>query len=92
MAMAADLSQRLGWLDAATVARIEQLLMRARLPVRAPQAISPARFLELMSVDKKVLDGRMRLVLLKRLGEAVITDDYPRAALEATLNALREAA
>ncbi len=91
MVMAADLSHRLGWLGDADLARIEKLTCRVKLPVRAPASLSPARFLELMSVDKKGLDGRMRLVLLKRLGEAVITDDYPRAALEATLAAVREA-
>ncbi len=92
MVMAADLSRRLGWLTAAEIARIEKLIKRARLPVRAPGSLSPARFLELMAVDKKVLDGRLRLVLLKRLGEAVVTDDYPRAELEATLASMREAA
>jgi 3-dehydroquinate synthase len=91
MAMAADLSRRLGWLHSADVARIEQLLRRARLPVRAPAQLSPARFLELMAVDKKVLEGRMRLVLLKAIGQAVITDEYPKAQLEATLQAVREA-
>ncbi len=40
-----------------------------------------------MAVDKKVLDGRLRLVLLKGLGEAVITDDFPREVLDATLRA-----
>jgi 3-dehydroquinate synthase len=60
--------------------------------VRAPDTLSTARFLELMAVDKKVLDGRLRLVLLKRLGEAVVTDDYPRAELEGTLASMREAA
>ena len=92
MLMAADLSRRLGWLSAAEVVRIEKLLQRARLPLQAPAKLSPARFLELMAVDKKVLDGRLRLVLLKRLGEAVVTDDYPRAELEATLASRREAA
>ncbi|MDO8705114.1 MAG: 3-dehydroquinate synthase [Sulfuricaulis sp.] len=92
MLMAADLSRRLGWLSAADVARIEKLIQRARLPLQAPAKLSPARFLELMAVDKKVLDGRLRLVLLKRLGEAVVTDDYPRAELEATLASRREAA
>jgi 3-dehydroquinate synthase len=43
-------------------------------------------------VDKKVLDGRLRLVLLKHLGEAVVTDECPRAELEATLTSMREAA
>lgn len=92
MAMAADLSQRLGWLTTAETARIEKLIKRARLPVRAPGSLSPARFLELMAVDKKVQDGRSRLVLLKHLGEAVVTDECPRTALEATLASMREAA
>ena len=47
----------------------------------------PEDFLEHMAVDKKVLDGRLRLVLLKGLGEAVITDDFPREVLDATLRA-----
>src|SRR3989344_3797295 len=92
MVMAADLSRRLGWLTAAETTRIEKLIKCARLPVRAPGTLSTARFLELMAVDKKVLNGRLRLVLLKRLGEAVVTDDYPRAELEATLASMREAA
>jgi 3-dehydroquinate synthase len=92
MVMASDLSRRLKWLSAADVTRVEKLIRRARLPVRAPGTLSAARFLELMAVDKKVLDGRLRLVLLKRLGEAVVTDDYPRAELEGTLASMREAA
>jgi 3-dehydroquinate synthase len=92
MVMASDLSRRLKWLSAADVARVEKLIRRARLPVRAPGTLSAARFLELMAVDKKVLDGRLRLVLLKCLGEAVVTDDYPRAELEGTLASMREAA
>ncbi len=92
MTMAADLSHRLGWLTAAEVARIEKLIRRARLPVRAPASLTPERLLELMAVDKKVQDGRLRLVLLKRLGEAVVTGECPRAELEATLVSMREAA
>ncbi|MBI5782917.1 MAG: 3-dehydroquinate synthase, partial [Gammaproteobacteria bacterium] len=92
MVMAADLSRRLGWLTMAETTRIEKLIKRARLPVRAPGSLSPARFLELMAVDKKVQDGRLRLVLLKHLGEAMVTDEYPRAELEAMLASMREAA
>jgi 3-dehydroquinate synthase len=92
MAMAADLSYRRGWLTSADVKRIEALLAKAGLPTRAPQSLSPNRFLELMSVDKKVLDGKMRLVLLKALGEAAIVDDTPPTLLEATLTEHREAA
>ncbi len=87
MALAADLSRRLGWLTAADVARIKRLLQRAQLPVAAPPALTPARFRELMSVDKKVLAGKLRLVLLKGIGEAVISDSFQPAALNETLAA-----
>ncbi|MFQ5936288.1 MAG: 3-dehydroquinate synthase [Acidiferrobacterales bacterium] len=87
--MAADLSHRLSWLDATDVGRIETLLTRAGLPVRAPAAIEPERFMELMAVDKKVYTGRLRLVLLKRIGEAVITDDFPGPQLSETLHQCR---
>ena len=92
MVMAADLSRRLGWLTAADVDRVRRLIGRARLPVAPPESISPDRFLELMSVDKKVLAGRLRLVLLRRLGEAVVTADFPAAVLDETLNAARASA
>jgi len=40
-----------------------------------------------MAIDKKVLEGRLRLVLLKAIGEAVVTADFPASALQATLDA-----
>jgi 3-dehydroquinate synthase len=91
MVMAADLSCRLGWLARKDVERIEALLARARLPVKPPAGLTAERFRELMSVDKKVLAGQLRLVLLKRLGEAVVTAEFPAAALDETLNAARAA-
>ncbi|NJD30847.1 MAG: 3-dehydroquinate synthase [Gammaproteobacteria bacterium] len=84
MLLAADLSRRLGWLDDGDVARVRDLLRRAGLPGAAP-AIGAPRALDLMGMDKKVLAGRIRLVLLKRLGEGVVTGDYPAEALVATL-------
>jgi 3-dehydroquinate synthase len=84
MLMAVDLSRRLGWLDAADVERVRALLARAGLPTRAAP-IGAARALELMRMDKKVAGGRIRLVLTRRLGEGVVTGDYPADALEATL-------
>ena len=85
--MALEMSARLGWISAAERDRGIRLLQRAGLPVLPPAEMSPEDFLEHMAVDKKVLDGRLRLVLLRSLGDAVITDDFPREVLEATLRA-----
>jgi 3-dehydroquinate synthase len=84
MLLAADLSQRLGWLEASQVERVRELLRRAGLPTTAP-AIGAARARELMGMDKKVLQGRIRLVLLRQLGAGVVTGDYAADALESTL-------
>lgn len=85
MVMAADLSQRLGWLDNAMVGRIKAILQAANLPVTVPAGMTPETFMDLMAVDKKVQDGAIRLILLKAIGQAVISDDYPPAQLAATL-------
>jgi len=84
MYMAADLSARLGWLNKADVARIEKLLKSANLPVKGP-SISVEKMKDLMAVDKKVLDGQIRLVLLKAIGGAVVTDDFDSTLLDQTL-------
>jgi 3-dehydroquinate synthase len=86
MLMAADLSHRLGWIEATDVGRIRALLARAGLPVAAPP-IGASRALELMGMDKKVLAGRIRLVLMRKVGEGVVSGDYPADALHATLAA-----
>ena len=90
MLMAADLSGRLGWLAPSDVARVRTLLTRAGLPLEAPR-IGAARALELMGMDKKVLAGRIRLVLLRRIGDGVVEGGYPAEALQATLDAHFEA-
>ncbi|HSG02311.1 MAG TPA: 3-dehydroquinate synthase [Marinobacterium sp.] len=87
MWMAADLSMRLGWLSEADLQRVQAVLKAAHLPVIPPADMSPDRFRELMSVDKKVLSGRIRLVLLRRLGEAVITEEFSPDLLQQTLEA-----
>jgi len=89
MVMAAELSHRLGGIDASAVERLRSLVARAGLPVAAPAGIDAGRFLDLMSVDKKARAGRLRLILLERLGAAYIADDVPPAALRATLAATR---
>ncbi|MBV5273255.1 MAG: 3-dehydroquinate synthase [Lamprocystis purpurea] len=87
MCMAADLSARLGWLSAGALQRTRDLIGRAGLPTVPPSDLSAERFLELMAVDKKVLDGRLRLVLLRAIGAAVVTDQFDPALLRATLGA-----
>ena len=83
--MAADLSCRMGWITAADVVRIEQLFNAADLPVKPPSDMTPDRFSELMSIDKKVMDGKLRLVLMQRIGQAIVTDQFDQAALMQTL-------
>ena len=87
MVMATDLSHQLGYLSEADVARIRSLLQRAGLPTAA-KGIAPARMQQLMSIDKKVKEGRMHFVLLERLGSATLRDDVPPAALDRTLSRL----
>jgi len=85
MVMAADLSARLGWISTADVDGLRQLLLQAKLPVTAPSSMSVDQFLQLMAVDKKVLDGQLRLVLLRELGNAQVTSDFPLAELQACI-------
>ncbi|MEH6576008.1 MAG: 3-dehydroquinate synthase [Amphritea sp.] len=85
--MAADLSMRLGWLNANDIERIRELLLLAGLPVLAPDDMSEQEFLDLMAVDKKVIDGQLRLVLLKALGQGIVTADFDEVQLRATLTA-----
>ena len=72
MVMAADLSARLGLVSTAFARRIEALVARAGLPVRGPANLSPARYLELMRVDKKAQGGDIRFVLLDGESRAVV--------------------
>jgi 3-dehydroquinate synthase len=87
MAMASEFSRRLGWLDRADVERIRALLVRAGLPADPP-GLEPGRALELMRMDKKVRAGRIRLVLLERIGRAICTGDYPDQELARLLDDL----
>ena len=82
--MAADLSQRLGWISPQDVARIRKLFERARLPVAAPD-LGVDKYLDLMGLDKKVEGGKMRFVLLKKVGHAVVYGDVPPVLLQQTI-------
>ncbi len=83
--MAADLSQRMGWLSAAELARMHALLTKAKLPLDPPR-LGAEKYLELMQLDKKVADGKIRLILQQGIGKSVITSDYDAEKLKATLS------
>jgi 3-dehydroquinate synthase len=91
MVMAADLSCRRGAIGGDDLQRIVSLLQRAKLPVKAPSNMNADNFLSLMGVDKKVLDGRLRLVLLEKMGQAEITSDIDSQMLHETFAACRAA-
>jgi len=86
MVIAAELSQRMGTLPAAQVARVRRLIERARLPVAGP-ALAPERYLELMQVDKKAAAGRLRFILLEGIGCARARDDVPEPLVREALRA-----
>jgi 3-dehydroquinate synthase len=85
MLIAANLSHRLGLIDAAKKDRVRDILAKAGLPTEAPR-VGVAKVLELMQMDKKVLAGTLRLVLLEKVGRAIVTAEYSQTALDATLN------
>jgi 3-dehydroquinate synthase len=95
MVMAADMSVRLGWVEPAIYERTVALLERARLPVALPKGsgMTYEKFAETMSIDKKVSDGVLRLILLKGpLGKCVFTSDYDPAKLRETIETYCKAA
>ncbi|MFB0963793.1 MAG: 3-dehydroquinate synthase [Pseudomonas sp.] len=85
--MALEMSKQLGWLTEEQRDRGIALLARAGLPVVPPKTMTAAMYLAHMAVDKKVLDGQLRLVLLRDLGQALVTSEYPATTLESVLNA-----
>ena len=82
--LAADLSKRLGWLSASEVERIANIFKAAQLPIQAPN-LGVEKYMDLMSLDKKVIDGKIRLVLQQGIGQSVVTSDYDAQALRQTL-------
>ncbi len=83
--MAADLSQRMGWLTPAEVTRIQKSFEAANLPITPPN-LGVERYLDLMGLDKKVENGKIRLILQQGIGKAVITSDYDAEKLKETLS------
>ncbi|MFV0476750.1 MAG: 3-dehydroquinate synthase [Parahaliea sp.] len=82
MVMAACLSARRGWISEPAVKQLIELLQKAELPVAPPAEMTLADFKALMARDKKVIDGRLRLVLLKKIGSAAVVDNATESELE----------
>ncbi|MDP9173861.1 MAG: 3-dehydroquinate synthase [Planctomycetota bacterium] len=88
MTAAAYTSQKLGMIDAASTARIKALIDRAGLPTGGLK-LDADRILEVMQSDKKVKSGRIRFVLLERIGQATVRDDVPPALVREAIDSLR---
>ena len=86
MLMAADLSKRLGLLEQDKVDSIRSILERTNLPTKIHKDVKADQMFENMKVDKKSRDGVLYLILLKDIGEAIITPDYTEEALKETIN------
>ncbi len=86
--MASAMSARMKWIDEGLLKRIYDIMKRANLPVEIPpdSPMNLETFLKLMSVDKKVADGQLRLILLKGpLGNCVFTGDFDQEAMKITI-------
>jgi 3-dehydroquinate synthase len=85
MVMAVDLSCRQQWIDDSLKQRTIDLLKNANLPVTSPTNMTVDQYMSAMSIDKKVINGTIQFILLKGLGEAIVTSDYNPDFLKATL-------
>ena len=87
--MAATMSAKMGWIEPALVQRIYDIMYKANLPTDLPpdSPMSKETFLKLMSVDKKVANGQLRLILLKgELGNCRFTGDFDEDAMKETID------
>jgi 3-dehydroquinate synthase len=85
--MAATMSRHAGWMSVADCDRIADVLARLHLPTHAKPEVGAEQARAAMSIDKKVKEGRLRFVLMRGIGRAFVTHDYPPSALTATLEA-----
>jgi 3-dehydroquinate synthase len=88
-AMAATMSAKMGWIDQSLVQRTYDILIKANCPVELPvdSPMNKEIFLKTMSVDKKVANGKLRLILLKgELGNCVFTGDFDEDAMIETID------
>lgn len=83
--MAVDLSVRMGWVDASVLARTKALFSAFALPIEGPAELSVATYIDKMAVDKKVINGQLRLVLLEQLGRACLSTQAPADMIQAVI-------
>ncbi len=86
MVLAAELSQMKGWISEEVTHRIRAILQKGALPVQAPDTMSSQQFIELMAVDKKVIGGQLRLILMHALGLSTIEKGIMTSELEQMLD------
>jgi len=86
MLMSAQLSEKMGWISESDVSYTREILVKANLQVTPPKEMTADLFMEIMAVDKKVINGVLRLVLMKSLGSAVVTSEYDTQAMQALLS------
>ena len=85
MCLAAKMSYFSGWISEQDMIRTYRLIERAELPTEIPSTLSAEEMLSHMQVDKKNRDGKIRLVLMHKLGEAMVTDDFDPVLLQRVL-------
>ena len=86
MVMAAKLSMDEGHLSNEDAIRVESILSKADLPISIKKSIGSETLIEAMSLDKKSIDGKIRLVLLKALGDSYLTDSYSKENFNKVVN------
>jgi len=86
MLMAAELSFQHNWISKTELDRTANIIKQAKLPFTPPTSMNSTQFLDIMSVDKKNIEKKIRLVLLKGIGKSFISDDFDNALLQDLLN------
>jgi 3-dehydroquinate synthase len=89
--IASELSCRLGLLSCAQKERVRDIFVRAGLPVMTPADMDSSTFVDFMQRDKKVVDGRLRLILLRSIGDAFISEDASLDLIVAAIDGCRSA-
>jgi len=83
--MAAELSHKMGWISEADVGYVKHLHELANLPIEPPSELTADDYRRHMMRDKKTKDGVMNLIVMKKLGECVLTSDYDAQAFQEVL-------